>query len=66
MPYPGLLHPEPLQQTTSDPYLNRRHSDTVLAQSLWVEHLFCALSRSEQAQVTRCLASALSQVDHAS
>ena len=37
MPYPGLLHPEPLplQQATADPYLCRRHSDTVLAQSLW-------------------------------
>ena len=39
MLYPGLLHPEPLQQATADPYLLRRHSDTVLAQSLggpWV------------------------------
>ena len=37
MPYPGLLHPEPLalQQATADPYLCRRHSNTVLAQSLW-------------------------------
>ena len=26
MPYPGLLHPEPLQQATADPYLHRRHS----------------------------------------
>ena len=25
----------PLQQSTADPYLHRRHSDTVLAQSLW-------------------------------
>ena len=35
MPYPGLLHPEPLhlQQSTAD--LCRRHSNTVLAQSLW-------------------------------
>ena len=33
MPYPGLLHPEPLQQATADPHLHRRHSDTVLAQS---------------------------------
>ena len=35
MPYPGLLHPEPLhlQQSTADPC--RRHSNTVLAQSLW-------------------------------
>ena len=48
MPYPGLLYPEPLQQTTGDPHLHRRHSDTVLAQSLWVEHLFYAISRSEQ------------------
>ena len=37
MPYPGLLHPEtlPLWQATADAYLHRRHSDTVLAQSLW-------------------------------
>ena len=37
MPYPDLLHPEPLtlQQATADPYLCRRHSNTVLAQSLW-------------------------------
>ena len=33
MPYPGLLHPEPLWQATADPYLHRGHSDTVLAQS---------------------------------
>ena len=38
----GLLHPEPLQQATADPYLHRRHSDTLLAQSLWVGHAFCA------------------------
>ena len=41
MPYPSLLHPEPLplQQSTADPYLLRRHSNTVLSQSLsglWV------------------------------
>ena len=41
MPYPGLLHPEPLplRQATADiwadPYLCRRHSNTVLSQSLW-------------------------------
>ena len=37
MPYPGLLHAEPLplQQSTADPYLCRRHSNPVLAQSLW-------------------------------
>ena len=36
MPYPGLLHPEPLplQQSTSDLYPNGRHSNTVLSQSL--------------------------------
>ena len=47
MPYLGLLHPEPLprQQASADPYLHRRHSDTVLAQSLWFGHAFCALSR---------------------
>ena len=37
MPYPGLLHPEPLPlwRATADPYLHRRHSNTILAQSLW-------------------------------
>ena len=37
MPYPGLLHPEPLplQQSTADPYPLRWHSNTVLPQSLW-------------------------------
>ena len=31
MPYPSLLHPEPLPlwQFTADPYLHRRHSNTV-------------------------------------
>ena len=41
MPYPGLLHPEPLplHQATTEPCLHRRHSNTVLVQSLrglWV------------------------------
>ena len=41
MPYPSLLHPEPLhlRQSTADPYLHRRHSSTVLSQfllGLWV------------------------------
>ena len=40
MPYPGLLHLELLWQATADPYLCRRHSDTVLAQSLWAGHAF--------------------------
>ena len=37
MQYPGLLHPEllPLLQSTAEPYLLSRHSNTVLAQSLW-------------------------------
>ena len=50
MQYPGLLHPEPLPlwQAIADSYLHRRHSDTVLAQSLWVGCAFCALSRSDQ------------------
>ena len=50
MPYPGLLHPEPLplRQATADPHLHRRPSDTVLTQSLWAGHEFCALLRSEQ------------------
>ena len=28
MPYPGLLHPEPLRQATAEPDLRRRHSNT--------------------------------------
>ena len=34
---PRLLHPEPLSlwQSTADPYCHRRHSNTVLSQSLW-------------------------------
>ena len=37
MPYPGLLHPEPLPlwQATAAPHLCKRHSNTVLAPSLW-------------------------------
>ena len=37
MPYPGLLHPEPLplQQFTADPCLLRRYTNTVLFQTLW-------------------------------
>ena len=33
MPYPGLLHPEPLslRQTTADPYLHRRDSQFYLS-----------------------------------
>ena len=36
MPSPGLPYPEPLplQQSTADPYLRRRHSNTVLSQSM--------------------------------
>ena len=33
MPYPGLLHPEPLP--CGKPLLHRRHSEIVLAQCLW-------------------------------
>ena len=37
MPYPDLLHPEPLPlwQATADLYLHKRCSNTVLSQSLW-------------------------------
>ena len=43
--YPGLLHPEslPLQQSTADTYLCRRHSNTVLSQSLWGLVLVCTM-----------------------
>ena len=36
-PYPDLLHSEPLPlwQSTADPCLHRRHSNTALSQSLW-------------------------------
>ena len=44
---PRSAAPKPLQQATDDMYLHRRHSDTVLAQSLWVGPPFCALPRSE-------------------
>ena len=44
MPHPGLQHPEslPLQQTIADLYLLSGHSNTVLAQSLWVPGSWCA------------------------
>ena len=37
LPYPDLLHPEPLplRQDTADPYLRRRQSKAFLAQFLW-------------------------------
>ena len=46
MPYPGLLHPEPLPlgPATADPHLLRRHPDTVLSLSL------CGVSGSWCAQ----------------
>ena len=41
MPYPGLLNlePLPLQQSTADPYLHRRCSNTVLSVSVSVGSL---------------------------
>ena len=53
MPYPSLLHPELLSlwQATADPYLCRRHSNRVLAQSLAESPL---LSRSPGAQGSVC------------
>ena len=40
MPYPCLLHPEPLsmQQATADPYLLRRLSNTVLAHLCFTDY----------------------------
>ena len=37
IPYPSLLHPEPLslRHTTADLYLHRTYSNTALSQSLW-------------------------------
>ena len=51
MPNPGLLHPEllPLRRSTADPYLHRRHSNTVLAQFVCVlvcTRFVCALQVS--------------------
>ena len=51
---PGLLYSEllPLWQATADPYLHRRHSNTVLAQLLWClwdlvhTRFCCGLQRS--------------------
>ena len=36
MPYPDLLHPEPvpMKQSTADPHLHRRHSNTLLSVSV--------------------------------
>ena len=44
---PRSAAPNPLQQAADDTYLHRRHSDTVLAQSLWVGPVFYALPSSE-------------------
>ena len=47
IPYPGLLHPEPLplQQSTADPYLCRRHSQFCLSlcgvSGCWGGHKVC-------------------------
>ena len=43
MPYPGLLYPEslPLQRSSADLYLHRRHSNTVLSQSLGIWGSWC-------------------------
>ena len=48
------LHPEalPLQQSTADPYFHRRHSDTVLFQSLWVSGSWGAQGLLEPSDVT--------------
>ena len=48
IPSIDLLQPETLQQATADPYLHRRHSDTVLDWSAWVGCAFCALPRYDQ------------------
>ena len=52
MPYPSLLHPEslPLWQSTADPYLLRRHSNTVLAQSLWIPWVLVCTSIFEPSE----------------
>ena len=52
MPHPGLLHPEPLPlwQATADPHLLRRHSNTVLAQSLWGLGSWCTQGMFEPSE----------------
>ena len=57
---PGLPHPEPLRQATADPYPCRRHSDTVLAQSLGAGSVFLQFP-GLRSSGDRCLVSALSQ-----
>ena len=52
MPYPGLLHPEPLPlcQATADPYLHRRCSNTALAHSLESLESWCSLGVFEPSE----------------
>ena len=52
MPYPSLLHTEPLPllQPTANPYLLRRHSNTVLSQSLWGLWDLCTQGMSEPSE----------------
>ena len=52
MLYPGLLHSEPLplKQSTANPCLHRRHSNTVLGQSLGVSSFWCTQGLFEPSQ----------------
>ena len=52
MPYPSLLHPEPLSlwQSTADLYLYSRHSNTVPSLSLWVPGSWCTQSLFEPSE----------------
>ena len=52
MPYPGLVHPEPLplQQATADPHLHKRCSNIALAQSLWVSGSWCTQGLFESSE----------------
>ena len=51
-PRPSLLHPEPLppRWSAADLYLHRRHSNTVLSQSLWGSGFWCAQGSFEPSE----------------
>ena len=53
MPYPDLLHPEPLQQATADPCLHRRLSNT--KRRVWLS--LCGVSWCTQGFVSALPAS---------
>ena len=50
MPRSAAPEPLPLQQSTADPYLYRRHSHTVLSQSLWGPGSWCTQGMFEPSE----------------